>query len=71
MEDGWLKRNITDNFKVKETVELYELLGYEVKVTNYDPDSCDVECNECMKDTPEKFKVIYTRGNADMSEDLF
>lgn len=67
----WIKRNITDENRVGETAELYKSLGFEVKVVNFDPEKYPLECNECMKETPEKFKVILTSGKANMEQDLF
>lgn len=57
----WIMRNITDENRVKETVEAYQSFGFEVKVENFDPAKYPTECNECMLETPEKFKVIFTK----------
>ena len=66
----WKKRNITDEKRVDEFIELYESLGYEVKVENYKSQNND-DCNECMKEIPENFKVIYTRPGKINDEDVF
>ncbi|MFH1049457.1 MAG: hypothetical protein V1779_00845 [bacterium] len=57
----WIMRNITDENRVKDTVDAYKSFGFEVKVEDFDPDKFKIECNECMLETPEKFKVIYTK----------
>lgn len=56
---------------MKETVEMYEALGFEVKVENFNPEEHPLECNECMRETPEKFKVIYTKPGEAPDEGLF
>ncbi len=57
----WLKRNITDEPRLSELVEMYESLGFEVKTENFIPENFPKECSECMLQFPEKYKVIYTR----------
>lgn len=70
-ETEWVKRNITDEYRVKEFVEIYKMLGYDVKIENLKPDEFQDECNECMKEAPERFKVIYTRRAGQAAEGLF
>jgi hypothetical protein len=70
-ESEWIKRNITDEQRVNEVVEIYKMLGYEVKIENLKPEEFEDECNECMKETPERFKVIYTRSGGDAAGDMF
>ena len=59
INDGWQKRNVVDEPRLSELVELYVSLGFEVLVEPVDLES--EECTECMKAAPEKYKVIYTR----------
>ena len=62
----WLRRSITDNERVKEQVELYESIGFEVLVKDVVPDQLPAEyCKECFISNPEKYKIIYTRKKAD------
>ncbi len=58
---NWEKRNIIDEPRLSELVELYESLGFEVKVTDFKPEEFPEECSECMVTSPQKYKVIYTR----------
>jgi uncharacterized protein YmfQ (DUF2313 family) len=70
--ENWEKRTITDEFRVKDIVEQYESLGFEVKVENYrNDDICNIECNDCLIATPEKFKVIFTRRAENFVDELF
>ena len=71
IKNEWVKRNITDADKVADIVETYQSMGYEVKVEDYEADSCDSDCNTCMVETPDKFKVIYTRQQEDFDDELF
>ncbi|MBM2813448.1 MAG: hypothetical protein HW421_210 [Ignavibacteria bacterium] len=58
----WEKRTVAEEPRLSELVELYRELGFEVRLDDYklDPD-CPDECTSCMMQTPEKYKVIYTR----------
>ncbi|MFC1554193.1 hypothetical protein ACFL7D_06135 [candidate division KSB1 bacterium] len=60
-ESGWIKRNIVDESRLTELMEMYKSLGFEVKTEDLDPEKdCDT-CNECFTESPEKYKVLYTR----------
>ena len=63
--DTWEKRNIIEKERVNEFVELYEDIGFEVMVEDFDPDNFEGDCNECMKLEPERYRVIYTRKMKD------
>ena len=67
----WEKRNVTDEFRVKDFVGLYESMGFEVKVENYNVENCGSDCNICMIDSPEKFKVIFTKRADNFEDELF
>ena len=69
--EDWTMRNITDLNRVKDTVEAYESFGFEVKVEDFDPEKYPLDCNECMRETPENFKVIFTRQADINDEGLF
>jgi hypothetical protein len=57
---GWVKQTTYDEPRLSEMIELYRELGYEVLVEPFDPES-EIECAECMKIFPERYKTIYTR----------
>ena len=48
-----------------------ERADFEVKVADFNPKEYPAECNECMQETPEKFKVIFTRPGSRVNGDLF
>jgi hypothetical protein len=60
IDQGWTKRFIYDEPRLSEAVELYESMGFEVRLEPIDMDSED--CTECMRAEPDKYKVIYTRA---------
>ncbi|MBC8205168.1 hypothetical protein ISS30_06955 [bacterium] len=66
----WLKRNTTGLARSKELVEMYESLGFEVKVEPMDFGELDkeVECNECFKHGQENFVTIYTKPKTENSK---
>lgn len=57
---GWEKRATYDEPRLSEMVEMYKEIGFEVLL---EPFSSDEEpgCAECMKDSPQQYKTIYTR----------
>lgn len=73
MQDNndWVKRNVTDEHRVKDMIELYESMGFEIKVEDFSVQNNHSECNECMLESPEKFKVIFTRRNEQFNDALF
>ncbi len=68
--DVWEKRTVTDEHRVAEIVELYKSLGLSVKVEDYTDETCGSSCNDCLTETPEKYKVIYTRPSKDSDLDI-
>ena len=59
-KDGWLRRNTYDEPKLSELVEIYEEMGFEVRLEPFDPVE-DFQCSQCMKADPKRYKTIYTR----------
>jgi hypothetical protein len=57
----WVLRNISDETRLDELVELYESLGFEVMIKDYVPEEHSDKCDICMSQSPDKFKVIYTK----------
>ncbi len=55
---GWLYRGIFDDPRLTEIVSLYENLGFMVRMT---PFFVEKGCDRCFKDTPKKFKALYTK----------
>jgi hypothetical protein len=60
--EGWQRCFIADEPRLSEAVETYEELGFEVTLLPVGLE--DGECTECMRQQPERFKVIYTRRRA-------
>jgi len=56
---GWQRCFIADEPRLSEAVETYEELGFEVLLLPVPLD--DGGCTECMRQQPDRFKVIYTR----------
>jgi hypothetical protein len=59
-EKGWTKRGIYDDPRLTEVLKMYEEIGFIVKLEPYIPE-IKAECNECIKQDPEKYKVLYTQ----------
>jgi hypothetical protein len=56
---GYKRNFVADGPRLSEMIETYRELGFEVITVPISLDSAD--CNECMKQNPDKFQVIYTR----------
>jgi tRNA(Ile)-lysidine synthase TilS/MesJ len=59
LAEGWKRCFVADEPRLSEAVETYRELGYDVVLLPVPPD--DGECTECMRQAPERFRVIYTR----------
>ena len=66
---GWEKRNTVGKDRVEELVELYESLGFEVKVELYEDIGGEGEvCDECFGGGAGDYFVIYTRRENDLQD---
>ncbi len=57
---GWTRRFIAGPPRLEEAVELYETLGYEVRLEPVSSEELREECEGCAL-APALFRVIYTR----------
>ena len=60
VKDGWEKQTVQDEPRLSEVVETYEEIGFEVYLAPFRPED-EPGCAECMKESPEKYKTVYTR----------
>ena len=56
--DGWIRKSINDEPRLSELVETYKSLGMDVKLEPVDPEMLDQDCDTCMRENPEQFKII-------------
>lgn len=60
---GWQRCFVADEPRLSEVVETYEELGFEVMLV---PPPLDEEsCTECMRQNPDRFRLIYIRKRGD------
>jgi hypothetical protein len=61
-EQGWMKQNTIDEPRLSECVELYESLGYEVRLETATPREIE-ECRKCyeLAEKTAALKTIYIR----------
>lgn len=57
---GWTLRGIYDDPRLTELASLYEDLGFRVHLAPC-TSALVSGCKECLKHTPEKYKVLYTK----------
>ncbi len=58
--EGWEKRATYDEPRLSEMVEMYKEIGFEVLMEPFSPED-EPGCAECMKDSPQQYKTVYTR----------
>jgi len=59
-EEGWTRMFTATEPRLSEAVEIYETLGYEVRLEDIDMED-EEDCKECVEGFEESIKVIYTR----------
>jgi len=60
-KEGWIKQTTIGEPRLSEIVELYESLGYEVRVEPPTLDELDKECRRCYGNEVDELKTVYTR----------
>lgn len=58
---GWTRRTVAAEPRLGEMKELYEDLGFEVRLEPFDAEEEDADCSVCFSEDRERFKVVYTR----------
>jgi hypothetical protein len=61
VKEGWKKKGVYDEPRLSELVDMYKEIGFEVLVLDYEANTDNSQCNECIKKNPEKYKILYTR----------
>ncbi len=61
ISEGWERRFIADARRAEEAMELYEQLGYEVRVEPAQGAELGDDCDDCQLMLLLQFKTIYTR----------
>jgi len=63
--ENWQRRGIFTEPRLSELVAFYRELGYDVLVRAFEPsDLAEGPCRECFLLFPERFKILYTRGES-------
>jgi len=58
---GWVRQFVTDEPRLSEAVELYQEIGYEVRLEPATFDEVNQICVNCLPSDCEKYKIIYIR----------
>lgn len=58
--EGWTRRFVAAPVRLKESIELYQSMGYEVHLEPLTPEDLQAECEDCRL-AVALFRVIYTR----------
>lgn len=56
---GWERRSVLCEPRLSECVELYEQLGFEVKLVPLDPQNMPEGCGVCYEKNIDKYRIVY------------
>jgi hypothetical protein len=59
--EGWTRRFISEGERLKEMVEMYESLGFEVHLESVKAGESQEECDLCFDVEDKTYYTIYTR----------
>jgi len=59
--EGWQRRQLADPNRAKESIELYESLGFEVLAKELEPSDFGDDCKTCAVAGCHGYVMIYTR----------
>ena len=69
-KEGWQMQFTTDEPRLSEAVELYESLGYEVRLEPACSELPLPECSTCYELFCEKYKTIFIRQDRNLATEL-
>ena len=69
-KEGWQMQFTTDEPRLSEAVELYESLGYEVRLEPACSELPQPECATCYELFCEKYKTIFIRQDRNLATEL-
>lgn len=58
---GWVRRFMAAPNRAREAEELYESMGFEVKIVELTPEDFGPHCAECGSSLCQSYVLIYTR----------
>jgi hypothetical protein len=58
---GWTRRFVGAPPRLKEVVDLYQSLGYEVRLEVQEPEELEDRCKSCAL-VLQMFRIVYTRS---------
>lgn len=61
LEGGWIRRHLVSQDRVSESIEIYENLGFEVKIESPQSTDFDEKCGSCAVFACKEYLLIYTR----------
>jgi len=61
--ESWEKKGNYDEPRLSELVQMYEEIGFEVRLEPFRPED-ESGCNECMKASRDKFRTVFVKRKA-------
>lgn len=69
--DGWEARFIGQEPRLSEVIEMYQEIGFEVRIESFTPDRCVSGCRTCFDESDIPHYVVYTCKINEVADDLF
>ncbi len=60
-KEGWERQFTYDEPRLSEAKELYESLGYEVRMEPATKEDIAGDCSVCLEEDMDRYKTLYTR----------
>ena len=60
-KEGWVRRFLAAPDRQEEASQLYEEMGFEVRIEHIKPDDFGDQCTDCASVVCDSYVVIYTR----------
>ena len=66
--EGWERRFMIDKRRVEEYKELYQSMGFEIRIEGVRNEEVDPECGDCALIMHQIFATLYTRRSGSSSQ---
>jgi hypothetical protein len=64
---GWQEVAIDGETHLKRVVDMYEELGFEVRLEEVKPEEVE-QCTQCLQESGERIYRVYARRNSESQE---
>ncbi len=61
IDQGWERRFVVEGERMRESIELYESMGFETRVEKLSRSDFGAGCGDCAQMACEAYAMLYTR----------